>query len=354
MMKKYIINCNVGPRFAWDRGRLNVANAFRYVGIIRPLNFTSELSQLSRVWGVSTSASTASPKAGQPFSEQWCKNKKVEILKKGLPAVFEDMSKLKASGYFAVTKIEGREKPLSFYSLKDKAGIYMITNKKTKKFYIGMSKNLKARFYNYLIQDRLLENKSSRIHKALLKDGYENFSISILEFIESSVHKLLIEREDFYIRVFKPQYNIKRSQFNLDLERVGRPSYSLSLTLPKKIQSLLDKCLDPNLLDWHLIDFAFAKRKAIYGLVCLTPKSWIRAYSSGWFEGNITKPIGFTVLDRNKNSNKPSNEYIFSSYKSIDKDILLRFYPKNKHTFVLDSLKAKKKAFKKSISSSKP
>lgn len=159
------------------------------------------------------------------------------------------MSKLKASGYFAVTKIEGQEKPLSFFSLKDKAGVYMITNKKTKKVYIGMSKNLKARFYNYLTKDRLIESKSSRIHKALLKYGYENFSISILEFVDSSAHKLLVEREDFYIRVFKPQYNIKRSQFNLDLERVGRPSYNLSITLPKKIQSLLDKCLDPNLLD---------------------------------------------------------------------------------------------------------
>lgn len=159
------------------------------------------------------------------------------------------MSKLKASGYFAITKMEGREKPLSFYSLIDKAGIYMITNKKTKKFYIGMSKNLKARFYNYLIKDRLLENKSSRIHKALLKYGYENFSVSILEFIESPKLKLLNEREDFYIKIFKPQYNIKRSQFNLDKELGPMRSIKLTLTLPKKIQSLLDKCLDPNRLD---------------------------------------------------------------------------------------------------------
>lgn len=159
------------------------------------------------------------------------------------------MSKLKASGYFAITKMEGREKPLSFYSLKDKAGIYMITNKKTKKFYIGMSNNLKARLYNYLIQERLIESKSSRIHKALLKYGYENFSVSILEFIESPALKQLNKREDFYINIFKPQYNIRRSQFNIDLERVRRPSYTLSLTLPKKIQNLLDKCLDPKLLD---------------------------------------------------------------------------------------------------------
>jgi hypothetical protein len=223
-----------------------VANAFRYVGIIRPLNFTSELSQLCRVRGCSTSANTT--KVAEPFSEHWCKDKKVEILKSGLPAVFEDMSKLKASGYFAITKIEGREKPLSFFSLKDKAGIYMITNKKTKKFYIGMSKDLKARFYNYLIKERLIENKSSRIHKALLKYGYENFSVSILEFIESPAFKQLNEREDFYIKVFKPQYNIKRSQFNIDKE-IGSRSFKLTLTLPKKIQSLLEKCLDPNRLD---------------------------------------------------------------------------------------------------------
>lgn len=159
------------------------------------------------------------------------------------------MSKLKASGYFAVTKIEGQEKPLSFYSLKDKAGVYMITNKKTKKVYIGMSKNLKARFYNYLTKDRLIENKSSRIHKALLKYGYDNFSISIIEFIESPTFKQLNEREDFYIKVFKPQYNIKRSQFNIDKEIGHMSSFKLTLTLPKKIHSLLEKCLDPNRLD---------------------------------------------------------------------------------------------------------
>ena len=171
------------------------------------------------------------------------------MLRKGFPAVFEDMSKLKASGYFAVTKIEGREKPLSFKDLKNKAGIYMITNKKTKKFYIGMSKNLKTRFYNYLIKDRLMMNKSSRIHKALLKFGYENFSISILEFIESPRPKQLNEREDFYIKVFKPQYNIKRSQFNLDKEIGPMRNIKLNFTLPKKIQSLIEKCLDPNRLD---------------------------------------------------------------------------------------------------------
>lgn len=173
------------------------------------------------------------------------------MLKKGFPAVFEDMSKLKASGYTfgAITKIGGREKPLSFCSLHKKSGIYMITNKVTKKYYIGKSKDLKGRFYNYLNINRLMENKSSRIHKALLKFGFENFSITILEFIESPTIKLLNEREDFFINIFKPQYNIKRSQFNLDLECAGDQNRSLTLILPKKIQNLLEMCLDPSCLD---------------------------------------------------------------------------------------------------------
>jgi group I intron endonuclease len=125
----------------------------------------------------------------------------------------------------------------------------MIKNKVTKKFYIGKSKDLKGRFYNYLNIQRLMENKSSRIHKALLKFGFENFSITILEFIESPTSKLLNEREDFYIKVFKPQYNIKRSQFNMDKETSPSRSFKLTLTLPKKIQSLLEMCLDPSCLD---------------------------------------------------------------------------------------------------------
>ena len=45
MMKYFKINNYVGPGYAGDRGRLNVANALRYVGSISPLNCTSKLSQ---------------------------------------------------------------------------------------------------------------------------------------------------------------------------------------------------------------------------------------------------------------------------------------------------------------------
>lgn len=67
-------------------------------------------------------------------SEQQRKEKKAEIYKKGFPAVFKDMSKMKIDNYLAITKFIVR--PLALFSLKEVPGIYMITNKDTNKIYI--------------------------------------------------------------------------------------------------------------------------------------------------------------------------------------------------------------------------
>ena len=43
------------------------------------------------------------------------------------------------------------------------------------------------------------------INKALIKYGYSNFSIEILEYCEPS---LVISREQYYIDLLKPEYNL--------------------------------------------------------------------------------------------------------------------------------------------------
>ena len=45
----------------------------------------------------------------------------------------------------------------------------------------------------------------SRIYRALLSHGYENFNLEILEYCDKSI---LIEREQYYIDLIKPEYNI--------------------------------------------------------------------------------------------------------------------------------------------------
>lgn len=262
------------------------------------------------------------------FSEQWCKDKKVEIYKKGFPAIFEDMSKLRVSGYFATTFF--REKPLSYYSLNGVSGVYMITNKITKKIYIGKSKNLKDRFYNYLFVNRLIENKSSRIHKALLKYGYSNFSVTILEFTGKASSDLLNARENFYIKVFKPQYNIARSCFNIDSERGGAWHRPIKIPIPTKVKNLLDRSLNPDITSWRLILFEVNIKKFSISLVAESAHSFIWANSKGWFDGIITKPEGFKVIkNKNKSSSKTRSGRRFEECIKglINKPELFKLYP---------------------------
>jgi hypothetical protein len=183
------------------------------------------------------------------YSEEWCKIKKAQFFKNGLPAVFDNMAQLRDDNFCAKTS-NSINKTINFTSLREIPGIYMITNKVTKKFYIGMSKNLQERFYNYLQPLRLIRNGSSRIHKAILKYDYKNFSVTILEFCTSNRSAFLRKREDYYIRLFKPQYNITRSSFNRD---INLPDLEFTVKkkeiIPFKIKNLLDKCLNPTCLD---------------------------------------------------------------------------------------------------------
>lgn len=88
---------------------------------------------------------------------------------------------------------------------KDRSGIYMFTNKITRDFYIGQSKNLYNRFLNYFNPAYLKRMRNSRISRALLKYGYSEFSITILEYCDK---KDLSIREQYYFDTLNPIYNI--------------------------------------------------------------------------------------------------------------------------------------------------
>jgi group I intron endonuclease len=75
------------------------------------------------------------------------------------------------------------------------------------KSYIGSSASLDKRilFYYYLSSLTLQVKRSIIIHRALLKYGYKNFRLDILEYCEPDV---LIKREQYYIKILKSEYNI--------------------------------------------------------------------------------------------------------------------------------------------------
>ena len=72
------------------------------------------------------------------------------------------------------------------------------------KSYIGSAVDLSRRLSRYYQLSQLVKNNMV-IYKAILKYGYSNFSLEILEYCNIEV---LLEREQFYLDSFDPEYNI--------------------------------------------------------------------------------------------------------------------------------------------------
>ena len=89
---------------------------------------------------------------------------------------------------------------------KGKSGVYLWTNLTNGKSYVGNSVNLARRLAQYYNLSLLTKfRKNSLINKANLKYGYSRFKLEILEYCDNS-H--VINREQYYIDTFKPEYNI--------------------------------------------------------------------------------------------------------------------------------------------------
>lgn len=213
--------------------------------------------------------------------KQWLLDTKLALLREGFPVTFQDFGEIRNPKYPATTNSSFNKIPFFSSDLTSKGGVYMLKNNITKKFYIGQSGNLKKRFNDYLRIKRLQDNPSA-IHRALLKFGYNNFSLTILEFCDDKPSRLLKER--FYITVFNPQFNI-RDDFKDFTIKIPFWKSSYSFVLPQKIITYLVRCLDPNIKDCHLVYFRVSEPKAdssyIFSLSLITPKKLIYANSKG-------------------------------------------------------------------------
>ena len=87
---------------------------------------------------------------------------------------------------------------------KNKSGIYLFTNLLNKDKYVGQSSDLAKRFTKYFTLSYLNNKNTLVISRALIKYGYANFSISILEYCDKDI---LNEREQYYMDTIKPVYN---------------------------------------------------------------------------------------------------------------------------------------------------
>lgn len=91
-----------------------------------------------------------------------------------------------------------------FADNRNKIGVYRWINNLNGKTYIGSSVNLSVRFYKYYSL-RSLAKSNRPMERALLKYGFSNFSLEIIEFCNL---ENLLKREQFYLDLCKPEYNI--------------------------------------------------------------------------------------------------------------------------------------------------
>lgn len=87
---------------------------------------------------------------------------------------------------------------------KNRSGVYRWVNKVNGKSYVGSSVNLGRRFKSYYDFSYISKSKMV-ISKALIKNGYSNFILEILEYCDPSE---AIPREQYYLDLLKPEYNV--------------------------------------------------------------------------------------------------------------------------------------------------
>lgn len=85
---------------------------------------------------------------------------------------------------------------------KGKSGIYRWVNNNNNKSYVGSAADLKERFMNYFNINHLIGNPSMLINRALIKYGYSNFSLEILEYCKPEDR---FERETYYLGLLDPE-----------------------------------------------------------------------------------------------------------------------------------------------------
>ena len=87
---------------------------------------------------------------------------------------------------------------------RKKVGVYIWVNNVNGNKYVGSSVSLSVRMYTYYSL-RSLAKSNRPIDRALLKYGFSKFSLYILEYCTS---ENVIEREQYYLDLIKPEYNI--------------------------------------------------------------------------------------------------------------------------------------------------
>jgi group I intron endonuclease len=110
--------------------------------------------------------------------------------------------------------------------------IYKIINSLNNDFYIGSTSNLKKRYYTHLNDIRSKRNTCIKLIRSVNKYGEKNFRFEIVE--KCNINELLV-REQYYLDLFNPKYNISKiAGSNLGIKRTAETKLKKSLAQKEK------------------------------------------------------------------------------------------------------------------------
>jgi group I intron endonuclease len=146
---------------------------------------------------------------------------------------------------------------------KGKAGVYCWINLLNQKCYIGSSTNLSRRLKTYFrisFLETQIKSNASIIYRALLKNGYSNFSLEILEYCSP---ENAISREQYYIDLLKPDYNILRTAGSfLGFKHSEETLAKFRIQSPKQQEHLKRLNSSPESVE-RLLEISKARRKRV-------------------------------------------------------------------------------------------
>lgn len=195
---------------------------------------------------------------------------------------------------------------------KGRTGIYRWVHIESGKSYVGSSVRLNIRFKQYFNYNHIsYPKRNMMIYKALLKYGYAEFRLEILEYCDPEV---LLQREQFYFDILIPEYNILKvagSPIGYRHSEASKKRISIALknikvsesTRELKREALLGKAFDKERIEKMRISNTFRKPVQITNIETGEVQDFASLTDAGYYLG-ISRVSVRKYLSNNLTYNK--------------------------------------------------
>lgn len=164
-------------------------------------------------------------------------------------------------------------------------------------------------YFNVKYLERKIKKDNSKIYNSILKNGYSNFKLEILEYCELSV---LNEREQYYIDTLNPEYNILKFARSFR----GFKHSEASINLMKAKYELWDKYVSPETRKKQVITQLKGESTIVINAITKEEQYFISGREAAKFIGVQQSTISSHI--RNNNFYLGKGFLVYKSSRTLD------------------------------------